>query len=172
MPPAPHEIDVDEMRALAAASRGPAAGYLAAARAGLRRMAATPGLLDARALPRTPGGYARHLVFGDGEISVWAMMWDVGARTPVHDHHCSCCYGVVSGALREVRFEAVGEGAAVIAGQEVRRAGSVACLLPSGPNLHQMVNDGAGEAVSLHVYGFDHRRRASSVRREYRVARQ
>lgn len=162
-----HEIDPDEMRALAAASRGSAAGYVAAAREALRQLVSTPGLLDLRSFRREPGGYARNLVFGDDDISVWAMIWDVGARTPIHDHHCSCCYGIVSGALREMRFKAIGGSAALMIRRDTRRAGFVDCLLPSGPNLHQMVNDGDVEAVSLHVYGFDHRRRASSVHREY-----
>ncbi len=123
-------------------------------------------------LERIPGSYARNLLFGDADMSVWAMVWDVGARTSVHDHHCSCCFGMLTGELREVSFRAVDESTALLAGEASRGAGFVGCMLPSGPNLHQMVNDGAVEAVSIHIYGFDHRMRASSVRREYRVVAQ
>jgi predicted metal-dependent enzyme (double-stranded beta helix superfamily) len=43
-------------------------------------------------------------------------------------------------------------------------------MLPSGPNIHQMANAGQEEAISIHIYGFDHQRHATSVEREYRLA--
>lgn len=87
----------------------------------------------------------------------------------MHDHHCSCCFGVWSGALREVWFRALNETDAVATGEAIREPGSVACMMPSGPNLHQMVNAGPDEAISIHVYGFDPEIRASSIEREYRI---
>ncbi|MFC7398308.1 cysteine dioxygenase [Chelatococcus sp. GCM10030263] len=155
---------------LSAASRGTASDYLASARAVLERLVAKPGLLDGVDLVRKPGTYARNLLFGDDEISVWAIVWMPGARTCIHDHHCSCCFGVLSGHIREIRFRAINERQAVMNGEKLRQPGYIACMLPSGPNIHQMINDTDQEAISLHIYGFDHRQHASSVDREYQLA--
>jgi predicted metal-dependent enzyme (double-stranded beta helix superfamily) len=163
-------VATDLFQELSRASEGAAAGYLISARAVLERLLARPGLLGGLSLERNPASFARNLLFGDDRMSVWAMVWDVGARTSIHDHHCSCCFGVLSGSIREVQYNAVSETTAVMAGQARRGPGYVACILPTGPNLHQMVNDGERETISLHVYGFDHRLHASSVHREYRIA--
>jgi predicted metal-dependent enzyme (double-stranded beta helix superfamily) len=163
-------VDVSLLRQLSTASCGDAVGYLDRARDVLQHLNVRSDLLDVTALERKPGGYARTLLFGDDRISIWAMVWDVGARTCVHDHHCTCCFSIVSGALQEVRFNAISETAAVPTGQAMLGPGYVACMLPSGPNIHQVVNDGACEAISLHVYGFDHTAHASSVDREYSAA--
>jgi predicted metal-dependent enzyme (double-stranded beta helix superfamily) len=157
------------LAALGLSARGTSAGYLAAARSTLRALMARPDLLDGVSLRRQPGGYARNLLFGRGGISVWAMVWSPGARTSVHDHHCSCCFGVWSGAIQEVWFRAVGDAEAVATAEATRERGYVACMMPTGPNLHQIANPGPEEAISIHVYGFDHAVHASSVRTEYRV---
>ena len=172
MVPARHEIDTVLLGLLSDASRGQAAGYLAAAQSVLERMVTTPGLLDAANLARKPGGYGRTLLFGDDDVSVWAMVWDAGSRTPVHDHHCSCCFAMLKGELSEVSFRAVGESAALMTEETRLEAGAVRCMLPSVPNLHQMVNSGSAEAISIHIYGFDHRTSTSSVDREYRIVAQ
>ncbi|MFG1358362.1 cysteine dioxygenase [Xanthobacter pseudotagetidis] len=155
---------------LGLASRATAEDYLEAARLTLEALAARPGLLDGLALKRTPGGYARNLVYGDDDISVWAMVWSVGARTSIHDHHCSCCFAVLKGTVGESRFEAIDAKRAVLKSTTARGPGYVACMLPTGPNLHQMTNLGDEEAISLHIYGFDHRLHASSIDREYELA--
>ncbi|WP_029006556.1 cysteine dioxygenase [Azorhizobium doebereinerae] len=168
---APLELRPAEMlTALVAASSGSERDYLDAARATLARYVAHPALLDGVPLTRTPGQYSRNFVFGDADVSVWAMVWPAGARTSIHDHHCSCCFAVLSGTLAETYFEPVGAGLAQPRHQALRSPGFIACMMPSGPNLHRMENLGTAEAVSLHIYGYDHRRHASSVANEYRHA--
>jgi predicted metal-dependent enzyme (double-stranded beta helix superfamily) len=144
-------------------------GYLELARITLRDLTARSDLLDGVELKRKPGGYARTLLFGRNGISVWAITWSPGSRTSVHDHHCSCCFGVWSGVVREVWFRTIGDEEAVPAGAATREPGYVACMMPNGPNLHQMLNSGADEAISIHVYGFDQEVHASSIQREYRI---
>ena len=161
-------IGLDQLQHLSEASDGRAPDYLQAARDVLARLLASPAL-DRSVLARKSGDYARTLLFGDARISIFAFTWDVGSRTSIHDHHCSCCFGVFSGALEESWFRAMNTGNAIVTGQLTRRAGHIACMLPSGPNLHQVANEGDVEAVSLHVYGFDHRQHRSSVGHEYRV---
>lgn len=133
----------------------------------LERIIAEPELLGPLSLVRTPRRYERNFLFGDERMSVWAMTWAPGSATAIHDHHCSCSFGILSGELVERRFREVAEGRAVQTFERRRGAGFVACMQPTGPNIHQMLNAGAEEAISIHVYGFDRTRRSSSVDREY-----
>jgi len=162
--------EMDLLQRLSSASRGPAPHYLTTARDVLVRLLEHPGLLDGIDMKRVPGAFTRNLLFGDDDISVWAMVWGKGAKTPIHDHHCSCCFGVLSGVITERQFRRVDEERATIIEEAARASGYVACMLPSGPNIHQMVNSGETEAISLHVYGYDHDEHASSIERVYRLA--
>ena len=142
--------------------------YLLAARETLVRLMRTPGLTEAMKLSRRPGFYTRNLLFGDDRMSVWALVWSPGSHTPIHDHHCSCCFGILTGSIREISFKSRGGTCAIKIGETNRQAGYIASMIPTGPNIHQMINDGAEDAISLHIYGYDHRMHGSSVHREYR----
>lgn len=161
----------DLLAALVAASHGTERDYLDAARATLAMYVAQPALLAHVPLARDGAGYSRNLVFGEGDVSIWAMVWPAGSRTSIHDHHCSCCFAVLEGTLTETYFDVVGPGRAVATREAVRTPGFMACMMPSGPNLHQMENLGTTDAISLHIYGYDHRLHSTSVAHEYeRVA--
>jgi predicted metal-dependent enzyme (double-stranded beta helix superfamily) len=155
---------------LSAVARGLGQAYLSAARETLRATLENPGLLDSVTLERSPDGYTRNLLFGDNEMSVWALVWAPGSATCIHDHHCSCCFGVVSGAITETWFRPVDAERVVVATEQVRSAGFIAAMLPNGPNIHQMRNDSPHEAISVHIYGFDHRRVGTSIQRQYALA--
>jgi predicted metal-dependent enzyme (double-stranded beta helix superfamily) len=139
------------------------------ARALLERVMARPELIAGLPLVRTPLRYERNFLFGDEATSVWAMTWAAGSATAIHDHHCSCCFGIIAGELVERRFRSLDGDRAVQTFERSRGAGFIACMQPTGPNIHQMLNLSAEEAISIHVYGFDRRRRASSVDREYQA---
>jgi predicted metal-dependent enzyme (double-stranded beta helix superfamily) len=141
--------------------------YLAAARAVLHELVAMPELIQRLPLERKPGSYARNLLVGDENVSVWAIVWGEGSATSIHDHHCSCCFGVVSGTVTETWYRAIDATRAVATEEQQRQPGYVACMLPSGPNIHRMRNFGPGEAISIHIYGFDHEVHASSIETEY-----
>ncbi|WP_439496223.1 cysteine dioxygenase [Bosea sp. (in: a-proteobacteria)] len=144
--------------------------YLAAARGVLQELVAMPDLIQRLPLERKAGTYSRNLLAGDGVVSVWAMVWGEGSTTCIHDHHCSCCFGVVSGTVTETWYRAIDATRAVPTEEQERLAGYVACMIPSGPNIHRMRNFGPGEAISIHIYGYDHEAHASSVETEYTVA--
>jgi predicted metal-dependent enzyme (double-stranded beta helix superfamily) len=141
--------------------------YLAAAREVLRELVAVPDLVQRLPLARKPGGYTRNLLAGDEAVSIWAIVWAEGATTSIHDHHCSCCFGVVAGTVTETWYRAIDASRAVATEEQERQPGYVACMLPSGPNIHRMRNLGPGEAISIHIYGFDHEAQASSIETEY-----
>ncbi|SFL53329.1 cysteine dioxygenase [Methylobacterium pseudosasicola] len=166
-----HPAEVEAMLAdLALAARRSPDAYLASARTTLLNILARPDLLDRTRLVAPPEGLGRNLLFGTRALSVWAMVWSPGAVTPVHDHHCSCCFGLLSGSLRETWYRPISDTHAVATLDVVRSPGYVACMMPSGPNLHRIANDGPEAAISIHVYGYDHRAQASSVHRTYEVA--
>jgi predicted metal-dependent enzyme (double-stranded beta helix superfamily) len=165
-----HVIGSDLVQRLSAASRQASPDYLVAARLTLESLLRRPDCLAGVELARKSGGYARTLLFGDDQLSLWAMVWDVGAKTSIHDHHCSCCFGVLTGALTEIEFKAIDEATAIMTSQAVRTARHIACMTPTGPNLHQVVNDQPREAISLHIYGYDPATRDTSVHREYKLA--
>jgi predicted metal-dependent enzyme (double-stranded beta helix superfamily) len=137
----------------------------------LEHVVAHPELIRNLDLEHKPGSYARTLLWGDAASSVWAIVWDRGARTAIHDHHCSCAFGIVSGRLTEFRFRALDEVRVAKTWETAHRAGDIVSLATAQPNIHQMVNDSGGVAISLHIYGFDHRVHDSSVDREYVAVR-
>ena len=158
------------MAELALSARRSPDAYLAAARTTLLRFMARPNLLDRVPLARRSMDFTRNLLFGSEDVSIWAMVWAPGSSTPVHDHHCSCCFGLLSGMLRETWYRPISDTHAVATDDVVRAPGFVACMLPSGRNLHRMGNDSPDEAISIHVYGYDHRVRSTSIHRTYAVA--
>ncbi|KNY23176.1 cysteine dioxygenase family protein [Methylobacterium sp. ARG-1] len=171
MTPLTQPADVEAMMAdLALSAESSADAYLASARATLLKILARPDLLDRTRLVAPPEGLGRNLLFGTRAISVWAMVWSPGAVTPVHDHHCSCCFGLLSGSLRETWYRPISDTHAVATLDVVRVPGYVACMMPTGPNLHRIANAGPDTAISIHVYGYDHREQASSIHRTYEVA--
>ncbi|MEE7506460.1 cysteine dioxygenase family protein [Methylobacterium mesophilicum] len=171
MPQTTTPTDVEAMLAnLARSARRSPEAYLASARATLVRILAQPDLLDPSRLVGQGPGLSRNLLFGTEAISVWAMVWAPGTVTPVHDHHCSCCFGLLRGSLRETWYRPISETHAVATMDAVREPGFVACMMPTGPNLHRIANDGPEAAVSIHVYGYDHRAQDSSIHRTYAVA--
>lgn len=141
--------------------------YLNSARKTLSNLIARHDLLRHVRLNADPGTYTRNLLFGCGDISIWALMWAPGSRTSIHDHRCSCCFGIVQGNLTEIRYQAVDKAQAIERERFVRREGFIDCFLPNGPNIHMMCNESDQEAISIHIYGYDHRLHSSSVLQEY-----
>ena len=117
----PQVIGPDLAQRLSATHRRASTAYLAAGRLALEELLRQPDAVAALPLTRKRHGYARTLLFGEGKLSLWAMSWDVGAKTPIHDHHCSCCFGLLSGILKEIEFRTIDDATAVATAQTVRR---------------------------------------------------
>jgi predicted metal-dependent enzyme (double-stranded beta helix superfamily) len=110
-----------------------------------------------------PMHYARHPlhVASDGSLSLFALVWQPGQWTPVHDHGSWGVVGVVEGVLEERNFMSVdGEirsdegirlkrGGAILLG-----AGSVTSFVPNPDHIHMTgVPETRRPVVSLHLYG-------------------
>jgi predicted metal-dependent enzyme (double-stranded beta helix superfamily) len=114
--------------------------------------------------------YRQHLlhVSGDRRLSVVALVWRPGQRTPIHDHVSWCVVGVYRGVERETRYRLVERG-----GIELLQAvdtieahpGHVEALVPPAENIHVVEAGGPGLTISIHVYGADIERLGSSVYR-------
>lgn len=146
--------------------------FIEKARALVDIYASDPADILALGLSAGPRAYEKHFLFGDGMTSAWAFAWGPGASTPIHDHHCPCIVGVVHGAILEEWFEPIAEGSdlARLTKSHERVQGAVTALRPRHPNIHRMRNVGAETAITMHIYGYNHKAATSSIDREYRLA--
>lgn len=83
-------------------------------------------------------------------LEAWLLSWLPGQRTGLHDHGGSAgAFAVVRGALSEATIQTPSAGAPRLHHQTYQ-AGQ---HRPFGPrHLHEILNDGAAPAVSIHVY--------------------
>jgi predicted metal-dependent enzyme (double-stranded beta helix superfamily) len=115
-----------------------------------------------------PGIFSRRLLFTDpaNRFGIWVLGWPPGCQTPVHNHHCSCAYGVYRGSLEEILYSIdLASGAAVESHRSVRHSGYVGGA-PLGFDLvHEMLNRGNELALSIHIYAYGPERHADSIDR-------
>ncbi len=95
-------------------------------------------------------------------LSVVALVWRPGQRTPIHDHVSWCVVGVYRGIEHETHYRRVGD-VLVPTGHIVARPGDVEALIPPAGNIHLVEAAGRGLTISIHVYGADIERLGSSV---------
>jgi hypothetical protein len=84
-------------------------------------------------------------------FEAWAIAWPPGGAIELHDHgRSSGAVAVAGGTLVETTVRASEDGRAVIGTHRVS-AGEHRCF---GPHyIHDLANDDAGPALSVHVYG-------------------
>jgi len=119
----------------------------------------------------SPEAYQQHVLHVEphGAFSVLVLVWRPGQFTSIHDHVCWGAVGVVAGVEHEVRYALHRRGGhlqLVERDQSDSFPGQVTGFAPPG-DIHQVRNNGADVAVSLHIYGADIGARGSSVRRTY-----
>ena len=100
-----------------------------------------------------------------GIAAVMVMVWLPGQETPIHDHLAWCVTGVMQGGEYEEIYATDGEHLSLVT-RNRNAVGAVSAFAPPG-DIHRVRNDGAGVAISMHVYGTDISRVGSSVRRVY-----
>lgn len=139
----------------------------------LRPVLRDHALLSAEHQEGSTDGYRQHIlhVEPDGSFSIVALVWLPGQSTPVHDHVSWCTVGVYRGQETEIRYRVEGDGAErrlVVTDRLTNESGSVSGIAPPG-DIHQVLNTGAGPAISIHVYGADIGALGSSIRRCYEL---
>ncbi len=134
----------------------------------LRPLLATDGWLAPE--HQLPGrdSYRQHLlhVSQDRRLSVVALVWLPGQRTPIHDHVSWCVVGVYRGVERETHYRLVGRRLEPVGTFEAT-AGHVEALVPPGENIHSVAAAGTSKTISIHVYGADIERLGTSILRRF-----
>jgi predicted metal-dependent enzyme (double-stranded beta helix superfamily) len=123
---------------------------------------------------RRPGtdSYRQHLlhVSPSRRMSVVALVWRPGQRTPIHDHIAWCVVGVYRGFERETRFRLVDYGDQrylQAAGTVEAHPGHVEALVPPAEDIHLVTAGGDELTISIHVYGADISQRGTSIHRRF-----
>src|SRR5262245_10651584 len=116
--------------------------------------------------------YRQHLlhVTPCRRVSIVALVWLPGQRTPIHDHVSWCVVGVYEGLELETRYRAVEVGGGrwlEPTGTTEARPGHVEVIVPSEPDIHAVTAVGDGPTISIHVYGADIERLGSSIHRRF-----
>jgi 3-mercaptopropionate dioxygenase len=116
--------------------------------------------------------YRQHLlhVSHNRDLSIVALVWLPGQRTPIHDHVSWCIVGVYEGRERETRYRAVEAGDErwlEEVGSVDAHPGDVEVIVPSVEDIHAVTAVGDGPTISIHVYGADIERLGSSIYRRF-----
>ena len=128
-----------------------------------RLLSGDRGFLKPQHFKDDPDHYARNAVhLGDGDgLSLYALVWNPGQWTPVHDHGTWGVVGVVRGVLEERNFirldhKATGDDniELVRGGPILLCDGTVTTFVPNPDHIHKTgVPDDREQTVSLHLYG-------------------
>jgi predicted metal-dependent enzyme (double-stranded beta helix superfamily) len=116
--------------------------------------------------------YRQHLLYVSPtrRLSVVALVWQPGQRTPIHDHIAWCIVGVYRGVERELRYRLVerdGEQCLLPTGSVEAHPGHVEALVAPAEDIHSVTAGGEEKTISIHVYGADIERRGTSVYRRF-----
>jgi 3-mercaptopropionate dioxygenase len=138
----------------------------------LRSLLADDGWLLPEHRLASRDGYRQHLLHVSQSrwLSVVALVWLPGQRTPIHDHVSWCVVGVYRGAELETHYQLIerdGRRLLLPTGTVEARAGHVEALVPPAQNIHSVAAVGAGKTISIHVYGADTERLGTSILRRY-----
>ena len=108
--------------------------------------------------------YARNAIHieDDDLLSLYALVWEPGQWTPIHDHGTWGVVGVVEGMLKESNYIRIDRGEAA-AKQNIELArggvimlspGTVTSFVPNPDHIHMTGNPSLDKrVVSLHLYG-------------------
>jgi predicted metal-dependent enzyme (double-stranded beta helix superfamily) len=127
----------------------------------LARLLQSPDFLRPEQREPDPAHYRTHLlaIAPSRKFSVVALVWLPGQATPIHDHICWCCVGVLQGLEHEQRYSLhhseTGEQWLVPLDVDALTTGHTCALVPPEENIHQVRNAGEDLAISIHVYGDD-----------------
>jgi predicted metal-dependent enzyme (double-stranded beta helix superfamily) len=138
----------------------------------LKELLAVDGWLAPEHRLGSRDGYRQHLlhVSQDRRLSVVALVWLPGQRTPIHDHVSWCVVGVYQGAESETHYRLIEDDG----GQRLvptttfhAPAGHVEALVPPAENIHSVAAAGDRKTISIHIYGADIERLGSSILKRY-----
>jgi predicted metal-dependent enzyme (double-stranded beta helix superfamily) len=176
--PAPpvHAELADAVRELARSGDVADGSFVAASKRTLTRLLSRDDLLDA--LPDVDTDrFSRRLLFADpdGRFGIWVLTWPPGCQTPIHNHHCSCAFGIYRGRIDEIVYAEDADSDAVVESSRfVRDVGFIGGAPPRAGYVHEMLNSCGEAAVSVHIYAYRPDDHSDSIERRFvrRIARQ
>lgn len=141
--------------------------FYAGARRTLQSLLADPNLLEGLDAPDS-NEWSRTLLWRDplNRFGIWALWWPPGSQTPIHNHHCSCAFGVYRGRIEEILYVAR-DPVAVEQERCMRTEGYVGGGTNGGEIVHRMRNPDDRLAVSLHLYAYHPEHHDSSIDRRF-----
>ena len=122
------------------------------------------GFLKPEHFNSDPDHYARNAIYIDDDnlMSLYALVWNPGQWTPIHDHGTWGVVGVYQGSLEESGFVRIDAQAGshlenidlVPGGITLLPPGAVTSFVPNPDHIHISGNPSSGkQVVSLHLYG-------------------
>ncbi|MBA5762959.1 cysteine dioxygenase family protein [Vibrio sp. 404] len=97
------------------------------------------------------GGYSRNRVIKTDRFEVLVLCWKPEQKSKIHNHAGSvCAFKVIKGALKNTNF--VQEGGKVFLTSANKLSLSQYIVLSGVDNFHEIANDYAENAVSIHFY--------------------
>jgi predicted metal-dependent enzyme (double-stranded beta helix superfamily) len=147
---------LDAVRGLVEVSHSLADAFFSATHRALQALLKDPSLLDGLP-PADDGAFSRRLLCTDpvNRFGIWALTWPPGCRTPIHNHHCACAFGVYRGAIEETFYATRSDGEAVVeSARFVRARGFIGGAPLESGMIHEMSNRDSETAVSIHVYAY------------------
>lgn len=161
--PGPIAKLLEEMRSVRKEFAAPADIVLEGAPLMHRMVADSDDLLTAEDLQCSNEHYSRNLIYAepDNSMSLYAMVWQPGQWTPVHDHGSWGLVAVLHGAFHERAYLCVDGQERQDSGIILRRGGTcilakgtVTTFVPDPDHIHRAGVPKPGErTVTLHLYG-------------------
>ena len=152
-----------DARQAARANPEPADCVLAVAPLMYRLLLGDRAFMEPRHFRDDPDHYARNAIdiAEDGGLSLYALVWNPGQWTPVHDHGTWGVVGIVRGVLEERNHIRIDHDNETDEGIVLRRGGvilltegTVTTFVPNPDHIHRTgVPEDREQAVSLHLYG-------------------
>ena len=128
-----------------------------------RLLRGAEAFLEPQHLRADPGHYSRNAIYiaPDQHLSLYAIVWNPGQWTPIHDHGSWGVVGVVRGTLHERNYVRTDSARSRDDGIELRRGGvilldpgTVTSFVPNPDHIHVTgVPESLAPVVSLHLYG-------------------
>jgi len=118
------------------------------------------------------GAFSRSLLFSDpaNRFGIWVLGWPTGCQTPIHNHHCSCAFGVYRGSIEEIMYAVDPAGRAAVETTRWQRTRGYVGGAPLESGLvHEMLNVGTDVAISVHIYAYRPGHHTDSIDRCFKL---
>jgi predicted metal-dependent enzyme (double-stranded beta helix superfamily) len=146
------------------------AAFFAGARKAVSALLVDASLLNDMA-PADPTKVSRTLAWCDpmNRFGIWVLWWPPGSATPIHNHHCSCAFGVYRGRIEEVlyRIDDNNGGRVTECERYIRTPGYVGGGSLDSKVIHRMSNPDDGLAASVHLYAYHPHQHVNSIAQSF-----